>query len=81
MPDDECKMMASAGFVLYCQAVRELRDGSSSFPIDVLIREKFALLEKSTTELQLNARQADNRSACRLASCPVTEWLELGPDK
>jgi AcrR family transcriptional regulator len=45
-PDDECKMMASAGLMLYRQAVRELRDGSSNSPIEMLIREKFALLEK-----------------------------------
>ena len=44
-PDNECKIMASVGLMLYRQAVAELRDGSSTSPIEVLIREKFAILE------------------------------------
>ena len=43
-PDDECKIMASVGLMLYRQAVAELRDGRSTSPIEVLIRHNFAVL-------------------------------------
>lgn len=45
-PDDECLIMASVGLMLYRHAVVELRDGGSTSPIEVLIREKFSTLEK-----------------------------------
>lgn len=44
-PDEECRIMASVGLMLYRQAVAVLRDGSSLSTIDQLIREKFAALE------------------------------------
>jgi AcrR family transcriptional regulator len=44
-PDDECKLMASAGLMLYRQAVADVRDGISNSTIEALIREKFAILE------------------------------------
>ncbi len=44
-PNDECKLMASAGQMLYRQAVADVRDGVSSLPVEALIREKFAILE------------------------------------
>jgi AcrR family transcriptional regulator len=44
-PDDECRIMASAGLMLYRQAVADLRDGRRTSPIGTLIREKFAILE------------------------------------
>jgi AcrR family transcriptional regulator len=45
-PDDECTIMASVGLMLYRHAVTELRDRGSDSPIEFLIREKFAVLEK-----------------------------------
>jgi AcrR family transcriptional regulator len=44
-PDDVCKLMASAGLMLYRQAVADVRDGVSNSTVEVLIREKFAILE------------------------------------
>ena len=44
-PDDECKLMASAGLMLYRQAVADVRDGISNLPVEAVIREKFAILE------------------------------------
>ena len=44
-PDEECRIMASVGLMLYRQAVAVLRDGSSNSTIDQLIREKFETLE------------------------------------
>ena len=44
-PDEECRIMASVGLMLYRQAVAVLRDGSSKSTIDQLIREQFATLE------------------------------------
>jgi AcrR family transcriptional regulator len=44
-PDDECKLMASAGLMLYRQAVTDVRDGVSNSTIEALIREKFMILE------------------------------------
>lgn len=44
-PDDECRIMASVGVMLYRQAVRILRDGSVKSNLDQLIREQFATLE------------------------------------
>ncbi len=44
-PDDECRIMASVGLMLYRQAVAVLRDGSGKLKLDSLIREQFATLE------------------------------------
>ena len=44
-PDDECKLMASAGLMLYRQAVADVRDGVSNSTVELLIRQKFAILE------------------------------------
>jgi AcrR family transcriptional regulator len=45
-PDDESRIMASVGLMLYREAVAELRDGRKATSVGPLIREKFALLEK-----------------------------------
>jgi AcrR family transcriptional regulator len=44
-PDDECRIMASVGLMLYRQAVAAMRDGRSEATLDQLIREQFATLE------------------------------------
>lgn len=44
-PDDECRIMASVGLMLYRQAVVILRDGSNKLSLEALIREQFAVLE------------------------------------
>lgn len=44
-PDDECRIMASVGLMLYRQAVAVLRDGSGKLTLESLIREQFAILE------------------------------------
>ena len=44
-PDDESRIMASVGLMLYRLAVEEIRDRGSTRPIAALIREKFAVLE------------------------------------
>jgi AcrR family transcriptional regulator len=43
--DNECRIMASVGLMLYRQAVVDVRDGTSTSTIEELIREKFAILE------------------------------------
>jgi AcrR family transcriptional regulator len=45
VPDDECRIMASVGIMLYRQAVMVVRDGRSNSTLDQLIREQFATLE------------------------------------
>jgi AcrR family transcriptional regulator len=45
VPDDECRIMASVGLMLYRQAVIVLRDGSGNSTLEGLIREQFAILE------------------------------------
>jgi AcrR family transcriptional regulator len=45
-PNDECKIMASVGLLLYRQGVADLRDGCCTSTIEALIREKFAILEQ-----------------------------------
>lgn len=44
-PNDECRILASVGVMLYRQAVRVLRDRSVKSSLDDLIREQFATLE------------------------------------
>jgi AcrR family transcriptional regulator len=44
-PDDECRIMASVGLMLYRQAVTVVRDGNSKSSLESLIREQFAILE------------------------------------
>jgi AcrR family transcriptional regulator len=57
-PDDECQIMSSVGLMLYRRAVDDLRDGTSTRPIEALIRDKFAVLEAIYTKILVGRTSA-----------------------